>query len=479
MPKNSTCQTASTHEKTEVDRLTKLLRDGLRDVRFSIQQYEERDTQLHAVGSSTTMLKSTKSVEHDSAGLRSYYQAGDWKEGLFRANLDVNVLPCNATDDEEPSAFTQWLNDVGVLHDHHVAHVLGPSIPGTVYNVEDDALPNVSVGIARVIDLWHYALIDACIGTPRRTATKFVKWANGVPFQFETCVLLTGLRVSETLTFKNGIRVQQLPSQTSQLGQHFQSGAGIPATNYLRQTMLRIPTTLKPALSRPISLPQQVEPTSIRWGSPQNAELNWPLADSGIPQLARSLSLVCGASVEAPVIWANYSAHTPFGHLVIPPRTFDGNLPIPQPNETRLTRDLFNEALRLQPTLCNSAANVETAIHYWLKSKAQDVDLNDAHVFLRTALESLFLNQGNRHELSFQLALRGAWYTGRNPSDRQARQDDLSKFYDAASGAVHSGEIRKPKDSRLVECQEICRFAILKRLQSEQEPVWNDIIFGL
>ena len=113
-----------------------------------------------------------------------------------------------------------------------------------------------------------------------------------------------------------------------------------------------------------------------------------------------------------------------------------------------------------------------------MKSKGRRPDDADRLVFLRTALEPLFLNSGNRAELTYRLATNGAWYIGRNRAERQQRYDTLKEVYAAASGAVHAGGVKKDGAGHLKDGQEICRLAILKRLRSKQVPVWDDIIFG-
>ena len=124
------------------------------------------------------------------------------------------------------------------------------------------------------------------------------------------------------------------------------------------------------------------------------------------------------------------------------------------------------------------ADSVRTAFEYWLKSKARRPDLADRMVFLRTALEALFLDGGNRAELTFRLATNGAWYTGRNPAERRQRYNTLKNVYAAASGAVHSGRVNSTAEKLLTDGQEICRLAIQKRLRFGRDPVWEDIVFG-
>ena len=65
-----------------------------------------------------------------------------------------------------------------------------------------------------------------------------------------------------------------------------------------------------------------------------------------------------------------------------------------------------------------------------------------------------------------------------DPAERQQRFDTLKNVYSAASGAVHSGRVKKTGEKLLSDGHEICRLAILKRLRSGQEPVWKDIVCG-
>ena len=157
------------------------------------------------------------------------------------------------------------------------------------------------------------------------------------------------------------------------------------------------------------------------------------------------------------------------GSRELPPRT---------DTDPALTADDLKEAFRLQPQLRNMPRSVPTAFEYWLKSKARRLDLADRLVFLRTALEALFLDRGNNAELAYRLATNGAWYTGRNPAERRQRFDTLKNVYAAASGAAHSGRVKGAAEKLLTDGQEICRLAILKRLRSGQDRVWEDIVFG-
>ena len=143
-------------------------------------------------------------------------------------------------------------------------------------------------------------------------------------------------------------------------------------------------------------------PVSV-WEPSANIETAWRLPLGGIHELTRALSLVCNVAVETPIIWTDYGDHAHFGQRY--GNTIMGTRePTPRTaTEITLTAALLKEAIQLQPELCKPPANVETALDYWLKSKARRPDAADRLVFLRTALEALFLDRGNQAELAFRL----------------------------------------------------------------------------
>ena len=85
------------------------------------------------------------------------------------------------------------------------------------------------------------------------------------------------------------------------------------------------------------------------------------------------------------------------------------------------------------------------------KSKDSSQGLVDQFVDLRMALEALFLRDfANEHsqEMRFRLSLFGAWFLGQDFEDRRRVRKVLRDAYDAASGAVHTGNIAFTDDNR-------------------------------
>ena len=462
--------------------LTKLLRDELRDARFSVAHLARGDVEFVPSkygGSTTTTLEERSKKEFDADGLRALYDTGAWKRELFRLSVRVKSLACGPESAARRTGFERLLDDLDLLADGHVAHALGPLLPGYHSTIHRRDSPEEKIGVAETADLWSYLLVDACLNTPRRTASKVLRWARGGHLAFETRVLLGQLHAVESFDLANGLAVERLPRSSKDLEDWLPIWVGIALSDYLDRTMLRIPCTIAPGLSKPTRVTGERDGVPLTsWDIPAKIESTWPLPLGGIHELTRALSLVCDVVVETPMIWTDYGDHAHFGERHGSSNSGTGEPTPRQTSESPLTVQDLKEAVRLQPDLCNPPTDVQTALRYWMKSKTRRADDADRWVFLRTALEALFLDDGNHGEMTFRLATNGAWYTGSNRVERRDRFDVLKKVYSAASGAVHGRGVKKGSTRLLRDGQEICRQAIMKRLNSKRKPVWQDVVFG-
>ena len=331
------------------------------------------------------------------------------------------------------------------------------------------------MGVAKTADVWSYFLVDACLNTPRRTANKVVGWARGAKLAFETLVLLGRLNVADPFALTSGITVERLPLNSDDLDRWLPSSLGIERPAFLDRTILRIPCTIAPVFAKPSKV---IDQGSSDWNIDAEIHSAWQVPLGGLHELTRALSLICNVAVERPLVWVDYGDHSHFYERNSSSYMGTGELPSRQDTEMSLTPKALKGALKLQPALCNPSIDVDTAINYWLKSKGRRVELENRLIFLRTALESLFLDKGFQGELSFRLAINGAWFTSPNSIERRKRFKLLKAIYAAASGAVHGQRTRRRNEGLLKEGQDICRQAIIKRLRSKLKPEWQDIVFG-
>ena len=150
-------------------------------------------------------------------------------------------------------------------------------------------------------------------------------------------------------------------------------------------------------------------------------------------------------------------------------------------NLTRQARSLDEEQLRqLVAGMRSSSRQVKVTIDRWIRAKGAQTDLVDQLIDMRIALESLFLS-GDVRGVAFALALRGAWYLGRDAAERKAAFARIRRAYGAGSRAVHRGEVADDGSAReaLADGLELCRSGILKMLAEGPPAPWLDIVLGV
>ena len=105
---------------------------------------------------------------------------------------------------------------------------------------------------------------------------------------------------------------------------------------------------------------------------------------------------------------------------------------------------------------------------------------------LGIAFEALYLSDVNE-ELTFRLAVRAAWYLGKDKADREKLLTKFGHIYRCRSKAVHSGKLEPtvkfgeesvPVSDFIEKAQDLCRQSILKILEDGKFPDWNSLILG-
>lgn len=97
-------------------------------------------------------------------------------------------------------------------------------------------------------------------------------------------------------------------------------------------------------------------------------------------------------------------------------------------------------------------------------------------VSLRTCLESVFLDDGNKEQLRYRLSLRAALYLGKDLEDRKKIMNIMKKTYDITSTAVHEGRLKEKqlKEIKLLdETAILVRKAIIKILVEGKKIDWE------
>ena len=143
--------------------------------------------------------------------------------------------------------------------------------------------------------------------------------------------------------------------------------------------------------------------------------------------------------------------------------------------------DIANVLILCQNRKSITNGSIDHSINYWVRSLDFTRDFIERMINLRMALDFLFLCNHNYHENSQNRVARyGAWFLGQCFNDRQRIFDGIRRFYQTYISVLDpkgKGEEREPERKLHfdVAC-EICRDGILKILETEKIPDWNQMI---
>lgn len=124
----------------------------------------------------------------------------------------------------------------------------------------------------------------------------------------------------------------------------------------------------------------------------------------------------------------------------------------------------FKDKLRVALSLFNDFGNEES----WVSKS----------ISLRMCLETIFLDDGNKEQLRYRLALRAALFLEQSLEKRKEIQQNIKKAYDLTSTAIHTGKTPKLNDIHMLEvAAELARMA-LHRMINENGVDWTELELG-
>ncbi len=305
-------------------------------------------------------------------------------------------------------------------------------------------------------------------------------WTRGEPFAYRTCAVI-GLTLQQPLRPIEGVRITPLPLSTAQLPSGLPKRNDIQRSAYLGHAVLSIETFATPALFRPASKHQHAVRDDL-------------VHDLDFDLVLQALSLECDACIEFGLAWNDYGELS----VLTTSRATWGSLPglgtlvglhsWSTVASTGLTTIELREGAVRSPSeaaiqallkaLKSADPRTRVAVTRWRKSKKRSASLADGFIDLRIALESLFLPQNPDQQLKFRLAANGAWLVGHDGKDRRRAWRILRDAYDAASRAVHRGEVKQNRESSklLANAQSICQKGILRVLRDGPVTDWDGLI---
>ena len=318
----------------------------------------------------------------------------------------------------------------------------------------------------------------ALVGSDR-TVEIILGWIAGEPIRYTEMTVLRGIRQEQDrLELRTGVRLIRLGNGDGLFDVIPEDLARKTLDSHdwgiLGASVLCIDVTASPSIFKP---------SDVRPFNPGEVNRKPPLRYS--EYLIPALSLACDSSVTALHSWNSFEPA-----LAILAGCRDRAVSHHQPPgpwgiwraSSELTREKLDHAGRICDQLGKqldgkSVSSLGIAIHKWIKSKAMLDRVTDS-IDVRTALEALFGDGAEPSELSFRLAVRGAWYVATDPNERIGHFDTLRDAYRTGSKAVHRGVLKKNPSDVLAKAHDICRSAILKRLDVGRAPDWKSLVLG-
>lgn len=314
-------------------------------------------------------------------------------------------------------------------------------------------------------------------------------WTQGesISYQSRTIVNTKGA-LSEPVSSVDGVQIESLPLSTDQLPSNLpdnQPGSGkMSPADYLGRVVMTLDHSAAPALFRPTDEP------------PVEASLSTDVPGVDPDLVCLAMSIETDAHADIAFSWNEYGDLNRFrltgsegtwstGRSHLRGRGYFASTSTNAVTGVTSLDERYVENLQIDGSGFRSALNalaetdskIRIVAARWLRTKDTSARLEDRFIDLRIALESLYLN--NQAELSFRLALHGAWHLGADPAGRKAIYKTLRKAYGITSRAVHSGHVKfETKNQKLLaDAQALCRRGILRMLR-DGEPDWDDLIFG-
>ena len=311
------------------------------------------------------------------------------------------------------------------------------------------------------------------VGAPR-VAELLLGWARGEPLKFRINALLDGAGIDGPLNLEEGISIAKLPVSSADLPASLPAFAmGATEKDFMGGVVMSIECELSPSLYLPTE--NEVGTFSDRRGE-------FRLASGKIPNISpdsfcESMSLACNGYIDWLLQWNE------LGDLQAFSRTPSGasSKYRSYARTTKISQENLHEAVEVQRARYGRGKlreNLALAVRRWIGSKRAGSDL-DKLIELRIALEALY-EIGGLNEKGFRISMYGAWHLGKDFEQRRDFRETLRKAYDDSSRAVHGGKLKHAKkDPKLVDAaQDICRNAILRRLEEPERPRWEEIVLG-
>ena len=328
------------------------------------------------------------------------------------------------------------------------------------------------------IDHW---LEIALARGPAVAARSFWDGVEAHAMQCHRITLVLGVQVEEELKVGDGIRLVPIPGTVADfpyylphlLNQrdngHFASG-----------TLLVVDTVVSPVFVNPSETLTQRDRSKIF----DYRDVAGNYYDFNNEEFCNALGLVSGRAVYGVAWWSfiddDHICKVPSrgGYHYNPDAVDLRSIGI---QHSIITTPLAREALDLYRIRRNlpqaTRERLTVPIDRWMRSFT-DPRLSDKWIDLGIALESTFLAENNKDDVSYRLRLNAARFLGATMDERKQPMRDFRSIYEFRSRAVHRGAVdfRQNMIETLEKAQKYCQEGIIKIIKDGGFPNWDELV---
>ena len=424
--------------------------------------------------------------------LRDLVKRRTWQDREYKLAHGAQLSVASSPLTQFAEFLRSQLEHLVDLSTDRIGHSLPAGSSSTAITAQPDGVTRYTA--VSEVSSFAKALIRgaAFLGT-ERVATLLTGWANDKPVHFKTRVLLNGAGIlSVPLSPMDGIRIESLPLSGSQIAFPVPTTGRRSLGDYLARTVITVDHSTTPGLFHPRNAPQV------------QASRATAIPDVDEATVCAAISLEADTHFNIAFYWTDFTDLAAFSKAhergvwsmgeqrfrshSYTNATFRSASHLEGPSMELAddwTLDITEEELgRTLAALAGAPSErLRVAATRWQRSQNTAAGLEDRFIDLRIALESLYLIDipgDTNQEMSFRLALYGAWHLGTDYQDRRTIRKALRDAYGTASKAVHRGHVKSTPITRnlLSEAQALCRRGTLRLLKDGEPQDWESLILG-
>ena len=309
-------------------------------------------------------------------------------------------------------------------------------------------------------------------------ASQFYKELEDNVFHYQEYALLTGVKIDQEIEICNDVRLVPLSTNSNSLPSFLPERlSDFTHSFFMGKTVLVRDCFHSPKWVVPAQMPS--DDSWVEWFSTSEPSMDGVKFD--VDEFCEALTLVLDHPIRSVAWWHHSNPDEIFGFHSKASKSGMGHfldIFVSGGASQFVDHGHVLQALELCRARQNLSKKDSDRLRVPIKRLVKESihhDLVDVIIDLGIALESIYLEDSTRDEITFRLSLNAALFLETEPAKRRELMDRVKRFYSCRSKAVHQGVLKEsngvnsPRKLR-DEVHQICRRSILKILKEGAFP---------